>query len=169
MKAAFPKKLLLLLIVPAFLLAFKTAADRSNFSGTWKLNSSKSEMGNFGRFAAHTVKADQKDDAITIAKTSPSFNGGDDVTVTETLSYDGKETETTVFGNSKRKSTARWSDDGKTFTISYTLMLDFNGQTNEIKGTETWTLSDDGKTLTVQNHSTSSQGERSTKAVYEKA
>jgi hypothetical protein len=167
MKAALPKKLLTLLIAPAFLFAFTFKADRTNFSGTWKLNESKSELGNFGRFAPRTIKADQKDDALAISRTAPSFDGND-VTTTETLSYDGKETETTVFGNSKRKSTAKWSDDGKTFTINYTLLLDFNGQTNEIKGTETWALSDDGKALTVQTHSTSSQGERSTKYVYDK-
>lgn len=164
---AFSKRLLTLLIAPAFLFAFSTKTYRTNFSGEWKLNESKSELGQFGRFAVRAIKADQKEDAITIVKTAPSFNG-DDMTTTETLSYDGKETEITVFGNSKKKSTAKWSDDGKTFTINYTLLLDFNGQTSEIKGTETWTLSDDGKTLTSQIHSSSPQGEFSWKAVYDK-
>jgi hypothetical protein len=154
----YSKNLFALLIAPAFLFAFTFKMDRTNFSGEWKLNESKSELGQFARFAPRTIKTDQKADAISISRTAPSFNG-DDATTNETLSYDGKETETTVFGNSKRKSTAKWSDDGKTFTINYTLLLDFNGQTNEIKGTETWTLSDDGKALTVQTKSTSSQGE----------
>jgi hypothetical protein len=167
MKASFSKRLSTLLIAPVFLFAFTSKIDRTNFSGEWKLNESKSELGQFGRFAPHTIKADQKDDAITISKMSTSFNG-DDVTISETLSYDGKESETTIFGNSKKKSTLKWSDDGKTFTVNYTLLLDFNGQTNEVKGTETWALSDDGKTLTLQNNSSSSQGDLSTKAVYEK-
>jgi len=167
MKASLLKRLLTLLIAPAFLFAFTTKTYRTNFSGEWKLNESKSELGDFGRFAVKKIKADQKDDAITISTTRPSFNG-DDVTTSETLSYDGKETETTVFGNSKRKATAKWSDDGKTLTINYTLMLDFNGQTSEIKGTEIWTLSDDGKALTSQINSSSPQGEFSWKAVYDK-
>jgi hypothetical protein len=140
---------------------------RSNFSGECKLNQSKIELGQFERFAVRTIKADQKDDAITISTTRSSGNG-EDVTTSETLSYDGKETETTVFGNSKRKATAKWSDDGTTLTINYTLLLDFNGQTSEIKGTETWTLSDDGKALTSQINSSSPQGEFSWKAVYDK-
>lgn len=167
MKASLSKRLLTLLIATTFLFAFTNNTYRANFSGEWKLNESKSDLGQFGRFAVKIIKADQKEDAITITTTRPSFNG-DDVTSSETLSYDGKETETTVFGNSKRKSTAKWSDDGKTFTISYTLLLDFNGQQSEIKGTEVWTLSDDGKSLTSQINSSSPQGEFSWKAVYDK-
>ncbi len=167
MQTTFFKRVLSLLIAPAFLLAFTSKVDRTNFSGEWKLNESKSDLGQMARFATRTIKADQKDDAITIAQTSPSFNG-DDVTTTQILSYDGKETETTVFGNSKRKSSAKWSDDGKTLIINYTLELDFGGQTSEVKGTETWNLSDDGKTLTVQINSSSSRGDFSSKAVYDK-
>jgi len=48
------------------------------------------------------------------------------------------------------------------------LLLEFNGQSMEIKGTEAWTLSDDGKNLTVQINSSSPQGEFSSKAVYDK-
>lgn len=167
MKNFFSTRVLSLLIAPAFLFAFTSKVYRSDFSGEWKLNEGKSELGQFARFATRVIKADQKEEAITISKTSPSFNG-EDVTITETLSYDGKETETTVFGSSKRKSTAKWSDDGKTFTISYTLLFDFNGQTTEIKGTEAWTLSEDGKTLTLQINSSSPQGEFSSKALYDK-
>lgn len=163
------KKLLPFLLAPALLLSFTSRPDRINFSGTWKLNEGKSELGEFGtRFAAKAIKVEQKEDAITIAKDVTTFNG-DEVTRTETLTFDGKETESSGgFGNSKRKSTTKWSDDGKTLTISYTLTFEFNGETNEIKGTETWTLSDDGKTFTLQTNSTGPQGDFNTKAVYDK-
>jgi hypothetical protein len=161
------KKLLVLLIAPAFLFSFNIKADRANFSGDWSLNESKSDLGQFANYAPRKIKIDQKDDAITISKTAPSFNG-DDLTTTETLSFDGKETESTVFGTSKRKASAKWSDDGQTLAITYDLMLDFNGQTTEIKGTETFTLTDGGKTLTSQNNSTSSFGDIAAKGVYEK-
>lgn len=161
------KRILTLLVAPAFLLAFSVKSDHANFSGEWKLNESKSELGQFGRFAIRVIKTEQKDDAITISRTFTNFNG-EDMTTSETLTYDGKESETTIFETSKKKATAKWSDDGKTLTIDYTLLLDFNGQTNEIKGTETWTLSEDGKSLTVQNNSSSPQGDFSTKAVYDK-
>jgi hypothetical protein len=53
-------------------------------------------------------------------------------------------------------------------TITYTLFLEFNGQSNEVKGKEVWSLADDGKTMTVKNNSTSSFGDLDTRSVYEK-
>lgn len=161
------KMLLSLLIAPALLLAFTSKMDRTNLSGEWKLNEGKSDLGPMQQFATRVIKINQTNDSITIAQTSPSFNGGDR-TLSETWTYDGKETATTLFGSSTKKSTAKWSDDGKSLAFNYVLNLDFGGQAIEIKGTETWSLSDDGKTLTIQNNSTSSQGDMSTKAVYDK-
>jgi len=167
MKLSPLQKVLSLVLISTFLFAFTLKNYKTNFSGSWKLNESKSELGQFAQFAVRTIKADQKEESITVTRTSPSFNG-DEMTISETLSYDGKETETTVLENSKRKSTAKWSDDGKTLNVNYVLLLEFNGQSMEIKGTEAWTLSDDGKNLTVQINSSSPQGEFSSKAVYDK-
>lgn len=161
------KKSLAFLVAPAIFLSFTSSPDKANFSGEWKLNESKSDLGQFGQYAPRTIKVEQRADSIMISKTAPSFNG-DDVTVSETLPFDGKEMETTIFGSSKRKASAKWSDDGQTLTIAYNIMLDFNGQTTEIKGTETWTLADGGKTLISQNNSSSSFGDIQAKGVYEK-
>lgn len=155
------------IVALVLIFSFSVRPDRTNYSGKWILNEGKSELGNFGRFAARTINIEQKEDAITIAKTATSFNG-DEVTSTETLTYDGKEAESTVFGSSKKKSVAKWSDDGKTLSVSYTIFFERDGQSFEIKGTETWQLGDDGKSLTLSTVSTSPQGERSTKAVYDK-
>lgn len=164
MKLTLPAKILTLLLAPAFLLSFTAAPDRANFGGEWKLNEGKSELGNFGRLAAKSVKVDQKADGITISKTGTNFQG-EEVTTTETLTFDGKVSETTVFGNSKKKSTASWKDD-QTLVISYTIAFERNGETTEIKGTETWT-SKDGE-LTILTNSSSPRGENTTKAVYTK-
>src|SRR5437667_6392267 len=114
----FSKKLIGILIAPALFLSFTTLPDHANFSGDWKLNEGKSDLGQFGPYAPRKIKVEQKDDGIIISKTAPSFTG-EDVTTTETLSFDGKETESTVFGTSKRKASAKWSDDGQTLTITY--------------------------------------------------
>lgn len=160
------KKTLSFLIVSICLLSFVVLPEKINLSGEWKLNEGKSELGDFGsRFAARTIKVEQKEDAITISKTAPSFNGGD-ATTTETLSFDGKESETTVFGSSKKKSVAKWADDGQSLTISYTIAFERDGQTTEIKGTETWSLKDGA--LSLQTVSSSPRGEMTIKAVYEK-
>lgn len=171
MNRFFSKRLLAFLIVPA-LFSFTGVSYKASFSGNWSLNESKSDLGEFGgRFAARKIKVDQAADAITIAKTTPGFNGGEDVTRTETLTFDGKTVETTItggFGTSKRKSTLKWSEDELSFVITYTIAFEGNDGPIEIKGTETWTLSDEGKTLTSLTNSSSPQGEFSVKAVYDK-
>jgi hypothetical protein len=159
------KNLLTLLIAPALLLSFTSKPDRANFSGDWKLNEGKSELGQFGRFAATKIKVEQKDDAISISKTAASFQGGENTT-TESLTFDGKVSETTVFGGSKKKSTAKWSDDGQTLTVSYTIAFERDGQTTEFKGTETWTMKDGS--LSIVTVSSSPRGENTTKAIYTK-
>ena len=155
------------LIVPALvLLSFSSIPDKANFSGDWKLNDGKSELGEFGaRFTPTAIKVDQKADNITIAKTRPGFNGGEPVTTSMTLTFDGKETETTGFGNSKTKSTAKWNDD-QTLVINNTTSFERNGQTSEFKSTETWTLKDGS--LSVVTVSNTQRGETTVKAMYDK-
>jgi len=166
-KLSFKKMLCALLIPSVVLFSFTTVADRANFSGDWKLDESKSELGEFGGRVARVIKANQKDNDITIAKTTPGFNGGDPVTTTVTLTFDGKVTESEGFGGSKRKSTAGWSDDGSTLSINTTTTFERDGQTSEFKSTETWTLTKDGL-LSVVAHSNSPRGESTTKAIYKK-
>ena len=167
MKKHFLRSISFFLLAPIFLFAFVAKPDHANFSGEWKLNEGKSDLGQFANFAIRTIKANQTNDSIQIARTAPSFNGGD-ATTNETLTFDGKQSESSLFGNSKKKASAAWSDDGQALTITYTLSLDFNGQTTEVSGKEKWTLSDGGKTLTLENNSSSSFGDLSTKSVYEK-
>ena len=93
---------------------------------------------------------------------------GEEVTTDEKLTFDDKETENTVFGTTKRKSKAKWSDDGKTLKVKSTMSFERNGETTEIKGEDTWSLSDDGKTLTIESTTTSSRGTNTTKMVYDK-
>ena len=162
------KRITALLIAPFLLLSLisKTNVD---FSGEWKLNESKSDMGQYAPIVPLKIKAEQKADALAITKTSPGFDGGAEMIASETLGFDGKQVESKVApGESKRTASAKWSADGQTLTITYTLLLDFNGQLTEVKGTETWALSNEGKTLTTTNKSTSSFGENTYKGVYEK-
>jgi hypothetical protein len=168
MKKFFPSVTFFSLLLSAvFLFSFNTIAVRTNFSGDWRLDESKSELGEFGGRVARSVKADQKENDITVTRTTPGFNGGDPVTTTLTLTYDGKVTESEGFGGSKRKSTAKWSDDGLTLTISNIMTFERDGQTSEFKSTETWTLTKEGL-LSIVTQSSSPRGEFTTKAVYSK-
>lgn len=141
-----------------------------NFSGDWKLNESKSDLGQFGRGAARSIKVVSSDaNGIVIERTSTNQNG-DAVVRKESLTFDGKEAESTGgFGNSKRKAKARWADDGNSMIIDAVTSFERDGQTMEIKQKETWKLSSDGSTLTIEANSSSSFGENAMKLVYEKA
>ena len=146
--------------------SFTIGFDKANFSGDWKLNESKSDLGEFGgRIAATAIKVEQQSDAITITRTTPGFDGGDPMTNTIKVSFDGKVTESTVFGNSVRKTTAKWSDD-QTLVVDNVMNLEFNGETMVIKSVETWTLKDG--TLTIVIASSSPRGETTIKTVYTK-
>ena len=157
-----------LLFISAILFSafgFKPAA--TNFSGKWKLNEAKSDLGQFANFATKLIEVQQYADSMSISRTAASFDGNDAITI-ERLTFNGKESESTLFGESKKKSTASWSQDGTTLTITYNIKMEFNGQSNEIKGTELWTMADEGKMLTVKNSASSSFGEFETTSVYEK-
>jgi hypothetical protein len=161
------KKLSALLIASTVFLSFTVLTDKANFSGNWALNEAKSELGQRGR-AAKTIKVEQKDNAITITRTTAGFNGGEDVTTTETLGFDGKEVQSTGFGNSTRKSTLAWAADGQTMTVNSNTSMERNGQTFEFSGKETWTLIDGGKSISIVTVVTSQRGESTVKAVYDK-
>jgi len=169
MNKSFARKLLTAVIVSAALVSFTTKADRASFSGSWALNEGKSDFGERGaRFATKKIKAEQKSDAITISRTTPSFQGGDDVTTTETLGFDGKEVQSEGFGGSVRKSALKWATDEKSFSISSTTTGERNGQSFTFTGTDTWALGDGGKSLVVTSVRTTQQGEVTTKAAYDK-
>ena len=158
---------ILALLVPAFLFSFKSLPAKVDLSGEWKLDEGKSELGEFGgRFAARTIKIKQDDTEIKIERTAPSFGGGD-ATSEEKLKFDGSVSESTAFGNSVKKSTAKWSEDGNSLTINYTIAFERNGQTTEIKGVETWSLTSEGA-LSLVTMSSSPRGDMTTKAIYTK-
>jgi len=148
--------------------ANQTGMVAVNFTGEWKLNEQKSELGEFGdRFAPKKLKIDSKNDSLSCERTLTS-ESGEEIKSMLKLTFDGKETEGVVFGNSKRKSTAKWSDDGQSLLINSIIFFDQNGQTNEIKVNEIWKLTDNGNSLAIESNSSSSFGDNSMKLVYEK-
>jgi hypothetical protein len=161
----------LLLTSSLFLLltSMMVVAMNANFSGDWKLNESKSDLGEFGsRFAPKKLKITGQADGMSVDRVSVNQQG-EEVTMTEKLTFDGKEAESTVFGSSKKKSTTKWSDDGQVLTVNSTIMFERNGETTEIKMTEVYKLIDNGQALSVESTSNSSFGTNAMKLLYEKA
>lgn len=141
----------------------------ADFKGDWTFNEQKSKLAE-GRFRmnAQKLKVTQEGDALVVERTSASPNGESFVS-TEKLTFDGKSAESTAFGNSKKKSTASWSQDGQQMTINSTINVDMNGNQFEIKIVEVWKLIDGGKSLSVDYTSTSTRGTSTNTFVYDKA
>lgn len=139
------------------------AADKPNFSGTWKLDAAKSEFGQFPAPDKYESVIDHQDPALNIKTTQAGQMG--EFTTESKYTTDGKE-----FTNEDRRGkatgTAKW--DGATLLVAVTRKVSRDGQEFEFKVDEKWTLSEDGKTLTVSAHVTSPMGEMDMKRVLAK-
>jgi hypothetical protein len=162
-------KKLSFLVAGAFACLLATAAiiHAINFSGEWVLNKEKSVFGEFGEnIAPKKITVNSSENSMTIERLSPTMTG-EEYTAKETLTFDGKSAESTLFGNSKKRSTAKWSADGQSMLVSSVLNWDNNGDIVEIKIEEVWKLNSAGQ-LSLESTSNSSFGTLEMKLVYDK-
>jgi hypothetical protein len=147
-----------LLLTPLFLPASALAAP--NLNGEWKLNVAKSQYGTMPPPVAVTRTIKQEGVSLSMS----TFQKTAQREATSELKYttDGKESVNKVT-NGESKGSAFWAGD--------TLVIESSQQIQgaEIKSREIWTLSADGKTLTIATHLTlPQQGEFDVKQVFEK-
>jgi hypothetical protein len=140
---------------------------QSNFSGSWTLNESKSTLGDGPRMSPTSMTINQQEGLISIDLVRPSFDGGD-MNLSEKYTLDGKESVNEGMMNSSVKTITTWSDDKKELRFAKIIVFDMNGEIMEMKSTEAWGISDDGKTLTVKSAMTSPMGEINLTLVYDK-
>jgi hypothetical protein len=159
-----------------------TTNSETNFSGEWKSQESISMGGNIvclydegDRMLSKTMKIAEHADFLTIEVPNPSPAAAL-ATSQEKLIFDGKESE--IHGRDRgKKFTVKLSADGQTMTVNSIVHLmtavpfSINTQKQQfVYVTEVWTLSNDGKTISVQANAktTSSDDERSWKTVFDK-
>lgn len=140
---------------------------KTNFSGTWNFNESKSQAAEGPRMVISKINVTQGDSSITFERTMQGQNG-EEFTSKDLITLDGKECQNTFFGNNIKKSKASWSDDGKILTITSNASFERDGETMEFNTIEKYNLSDDGKTLTLDSTVSSSFGEMKSTSVYDK-
>ena len=136
------------------------AQAKTDFSGTWKLDVSKSEFGPMPPPDSITEKIAHQEPEI---KANVASTGGamGDMTYDVTYTTDGKES-TNKFADNEFKSTAKWDGDA--------LVIDTKGKfgDNEFTSQDRWTLDGDGKTLTMSRHVSSAMGDADMKLVFQK-
>jgi hypothetical protein len=145
-----------LLCVPAAMLF---AADKPNYSGHWVVDLAKSDFGMMPPPEKLERDIDHKDPDMKI-KTVQKGQRGESTTESK-YTTDGKETTIQMRGRDA-KVIAKW-DGAKLIVASKS---EFNGA--EISQTETWNLSADGKTLSIDNAIKAPQGEFTVKSVFTK-
>jgi dipeptidyl aminopeptidase/acylaminoacyl peptidase len=141
-------------------------AAKPDFSGQWKLNEGKSEIGE-GRFRPSATLEVKQDKTNLVVVSTRTGRDGTEQKTESTYSLDGKET-TSGDENRTTVSTVKWSDDGKSLAIHSKRSFTREGQTFETETDETWMLGEGGKVLSIQSKSSSSRGESSAKLVYDK-
>jgi len=144
--------------VPAFLFAQK---GKVSFAGTWTLNEQKSTQpqggGSYQRMGGGSFVISQEANLLTRTRTAQ-----DGTTRVSKYTLDGAES-VNMTGRGESKSTAKWSEDGKTLTI----VSKFNVEGNERTSTEVWSLSD-SKTLSIAVTRQGPDGEVKSTMIYDK-
>ncbi|MDX9727976.1 MAG: hypothetical protein RBT50_01810 [Bacteroidales bacterium] len=140
---------------------------QTDFSGSWALNESKSTLGDGPRMSVTSMTVTQQESLISIDLVQPSFEGGE-MKRSEKYTLDGKESVNKGMMDSSVKTITTWSEDKKELKFAKTILFDMNGDTMELKITDAWTISDDGKTLTVKSSMISEMGDMNLVLVYDK-
>ncbi len=151
----------ILMSVAALALATSLAAQsKTDFSGNWTLNVTKSEFGPMPGPSTRTDVIEQTDAALKDAVTQAGPQG--DVNATANYDLGGKET-TNQLGPLSVTSTLAW--DGSDLVVNS--KSNFQGTDVTLKAV--WTLSADGKTMTQNTHiSAGGLGEFDQKMVFDK-
>jgi mannan endo-1,4-beta-mannosidase len=138
-----------------------------DFSGDWLFNEDKSELGDAGTGAIpYRMKTDQDGDILFVSKYN-IVEWGDERITNEEIDLTGGEMRSRSF-NSPRISKVSWDDPPGSLKIHSTVSFSRGGSTIEMKSSEEWKLSGDGKTLTIQQESEGFRGNRiSTTLIYE--
>jgi hypothetical protein len=159
-------------LVLVFLLSSVALKDQSqtNLSGKWEFDKTESSPGTVHSKYDGTVtrKITQNSSTITYCDIYTRKGSNDWKTADELFRLDGKEQIKKDGANSRKKS-AKWSQDKKVLTLTYRETYTEEGISKELLVAESYKLSDDGKTLTIETYSKNQvTGETKTKSVYQK-
>ncbi|MGD0365159.1 MAG: hypothetical protein ABSC93_30115 [Bryobacteraceae bacterium] len=135
------------------------AQAKSDYSGTWKANTTKSDFGPLPPPDTMVEKIAHEDPSlkINVAQTG----GSGDATYDMIYTTDGKECVNHPGGN-EFKTILKWDGDDLTAETKGS----YEG--TDFTAKDRWTLADGGKTLTVTRHISTSMGEFDQKLVLEK-
>ncbi|GEM_PF-827589 len=150
-----------LLLFAALTLTMALSAQSINFSGSWKLNTQKSQLNT--EFSMAPLEIIIKHEGINMTVEKHSNFQGQDFTSVDTLTLDGNECINPGFMESQKKSTAVWSDDKASLKVVSKMNA---GDAGDITITEIYKLSNGN--LVLESTASSSYGDLYEVMVYDK-
>ena len=145
----------------AGLLIGAALSAQADFSGSWKLNNSKSKLGEQFSMAPKEIKIVQNGNDLSVER-HLAFQD-QEFTTNDKFTLDGKECINTAFQDNQKKSVCAWSDDKSSLKITTKFQMGDNGEMTLV---ETYKL--DGGNLVIQSNSSSSFGEMAETQVFDK-
>ena len=144
-------------------------SEKSNFSGTWKLDKEKSVLGGGGGEGGGRRMGGMFDSLVIehnepklIIKRKMNLPGGEERTMELKYTTDGKKNNNEGFGGMISQSKTHW-DDGKLITESSMETPMGTRETKEVRS-----LSADGMTMTVEMTTKGGRGEGTRTLVFNK-
>jgi hypothetical protein len=164
---------IILSITSLFLLSIMNirAQIPANFSGKWEFDKSKSdkeEVGDASFNGTIILEIKQNSTIITFEVTFILPGKKGIVMPADTFFVDGKVI-TDNRGTGPAKKFAKWTSDKKILTTNYLMTDSVDGVSQEFLTALTYKLSDEGKTLIIEEfHKSNLNGEKTIKKVYKK-
>ncbi len=137
------------------------SAQAIDFSGNWKLDNSKSKLNDQFSMAPKDIIVEQSENDFKLERHSSIQ--GNDFTINDKFTLDGKECINPGWQDSEKKSTAVWSDDKLSLKITTKFPMGDNGEMTIV---EVYKL--DGGNLVVESTASSSFGDVAETMVFNK-
>ena len=152
------KKALFLFVSVLFSVIVSAQVD---FTGNWKLNTSKSKLGEQFSMAPKEIIIAQKGNDLSVERHAEWQ--GQEYTTNDKFTLDGKESVNPGMMDTQKKSVAVWAADKKSLKITSKIPLQDGG---EVSITEVYKI--DGGNMVIEMNSSSSWGDMSENQVYDK-
>jgi hypothetical protein len=159
------KSILTLISLLFFLTSITVFAQKTDFSGEWKINKEKSLLGDNQLFLSR-IKIQLKADSVLTTRVYENVNG-EEYPFDENLSLDGKEGKIVIF-EMPRKSTATHSDNNTIILINSTTTFNGNNGQEDMIAKESWNVQGEGQILALEFSNKMSGNETKGTYIYDK-
>jgi mannan endo-1,4-beta-mannosidase len=143
----------------------KLSDQTKSLQGIWFLNEKKSASKDGMSNLPYMLKIVQSINELLVERSSYVEWGEDNISY-DSYIPNGEEIKSEIW-NSPKVTTIKWGENGE-LVIDSKVTFTRNGETTDMLSNETWSLSEDGKSLMIKQNSTSPWGKRSSELVFEK-